>query len=376
MKKKYGKIVMAVGGTGGHIYPALALTQEIEKIDPELLINFIVDYRPLAYRVFSSNGYHVNRIASSPLPRKKVYNICMFIVKIIIGTAESLILLKKIKPDIMVAFGAYISVPAVFAAFICGVPVILHEQNYFPGLANKFLTFMAKHVAISYKASIKYFPADKTVLTGNPVRKVVLDTDRKKGIDYFGLDERRITIMVFGGSLGSYNINSALMGALPYLEEYNDKLQFIHICGNKLYRELLEHYSKFQFSARIYKYLEPIENAYSVADIILARAGATTIAEIAAIGIPAIFIPYSESTSQHQFLNTKPLCKLGGAICYNEDELGGEGLALRLRSLIMDDNKRRDMKIRSGMLSERFTQASARLAQLVMKNMRPGSGKR
>jgi len=360
------RILIAVGGTGGHIYPGLALSQKLKEKEPETYIAFIVDKRPLASEVLGEYADPIYKITSAPLPRKRFWQICRFLYKMTKGFFESVVLLRKLKPDVLIAFGAYISVPVVIAASFLGIPVILHEQNYFPGLANKFLTTFADKVAVSFDSSKEYFPANKTVLTGNPVRKEVFEVKREEGLDFFELNEDRVTVLIFGGSLGSQSINLSVLGVLPYLEGLRDSIQFVHICGDKCYQNVINEYSKHGFTARVYKYLKNMEYAYSVADVAVARAGATTIAEITSLGIPTILIPYPEASSQHQMLNARPLCQAGGAICYAEDILSGEGLAVRLIPLIKDANRRRMMAIVSKTLRDRFINASASLADLVL----------
>ncbi|MFW6134544.1 MAG: UDP-N-acetylglucosamine--N-acetylmuramyl-(pentapeptide) pyrophosphoryl-undecaprenol N-acetylglucosamine transferase, partial [Elusimicrobiota bacterium] len=187
------KILMVVGGTGGHIYPGIALAQNILSRDSEVEIDFAVDKRPLANKILGEKGFKFHKIDSAPFPRKKFWQICRFIFNINRGFIESVILLKKVDPAVIVAFGAYISVPVVLASSVLKIPVILHEQNYYPGLANRFLTYRAEKVAISYKSSLKYFPPHKTVFTGNPVRKEIIEVTKKEGLEYLNLDENRVT---------------------------------------------------------------------------------------------------------------------------------------------------------------------------------------
>ncbi|MFW6134362.1 MAG: UDP-N-acetylglucosamine--N-acetylmuramyl-(pentapeptide) pyrophosphoryl-undecaprenol N-acetylglucosamine transferase, partial [Elusimicrobiota bacterium] len=176
-----------------------------------------------------------------------------------------------------------------------------------------------------------------------------------------------VTIFVFGGSLGSRNINLSAIGILPYLEGLRKDIQFIHICGKHDLKTIAQRYESGGFKARVYDYLDKIEYAYSVADVVIARAGATTVSEITALGIPAILIPYPEATAQHQMLNAVPLCKIGGAICCTENILSGEGLALRIIPLIKDRNKRREMSISTTSLRDNFREAAERFADLVFR---------
>ncbi len=372
MKRKNNKmkkeIIIIVGGTGGHIYPGIALAQKILEKNPLSKIGFVVDKRPLAAKVISEKGYQSYSITSAPFPRKKFWQLIKFIVKIVKGLFESYFLLKKLKPKVLIAFGSYISVPPSLIAKVLGIPIILHEQNYFPGLANRFLTLFADKIAISYKESTQYFPPNKTCLTGNPIRKELLEVDKNIAFNRLKLEYDKITILIFGGSLGARSINFSFLGLLPYLEDFRESIQFVHICGESAnFENLIAEYSKLRLTARVYKYYRKMEYAYSVADIIVARAGATTIAEISALGKPAILIPYPDATAQHQLLNAKPLCKSGGAIYYSDDILSGEGLAIRIIPLIKDSDKRKQMEEKLKISGDIVIKASENLSNLVMK---------
>jgi UDP-N-acetylglucosamine--N-acetylmuramyl-(pentapeptide) pyrophosphoryl-undecaprenol N-acetylglucosamine transferase len=363
--KSEKKVLIVVGGTGGHIYPGLALAEKLMEQHPDIKCEFIIDRRQLAYELLKENRYETYKISAAALPRKKFWNLLGFMVRMSVGIVQSYLLLRRIKPEIIVAFGAYISVPVVIYASPLKIPVILHVQNYFPGLDNKFLMPFARKIAVSYQSSFEFFPPNKTVLTGNPIRQKLMNAQRGASLDFLKLKDRRTTILIFGGSLGSHNINNAVAGLLPYLEDYEDVIQFIHICGRNDYMMISEEYSKYGFTCGIFKYMEDMEHAYCVADIVIARAGATTVAEITALCKPAILIPYSEATSQHQNLNAKLLCRAGGAICYDEEGLSGEGLAVRLIPLIKDPDIRKQMSVKTGVLRERFIGASNSLSLLI-----------
>ncbi|MGM0440822.1 MAG: undecaprenyldiphospho-muramoylpentapeptide beta-N-acetylglucosaminyltransferase [Elusimicrobiota bacterium] len=364
MKNKEKKVFLAVGGTGGHIYPGISLAQKFEEKTGNS-VEFIINERPLGSSILSERGYKTHCIHSAPLPRKKIWNICKFLYRNMRGLWDSLILLKKNKVNVLVAFGSYISVPVVLAAYILKIPVILHEQNYFPGMANKFLSFAADKIAISYESSTPYFPADKTVLTGNPVRQEILETTREEGLEFFNFKKDKINILIFGGSQGSRSINLTMYGMLPYLEGWREKIQIIHISGDRVYERVKKEYETYDFESRIYKYLDKMEYAYSVADLIIARAGATTIAEIIVKSIPAILIPYPHASSQHQKLNAKPVCKAGLAMYYSESNLSGAGLAVRVVPLLRNANRRKNMSLSSRTLKEHFSNASDNLYNLI-----------
>ncbi len=367
-KNKDKKVFLAVGSTGGHIYPGIALAQKYEEKTGSP-VEFIVSERPLSKNVIFQRGYKTHSIKSAPLPRKKIWNICKFIYMNLKGLWESVLLLKNNQVKLVVAFGSYISVPVVLAAYILKIPVILHEQNYFPGMANKFLAFAAKKIAVSYRASLSYFPSHKAVLTGNPVRKEIINTQREEGLKYFNFREDRINILIFGGSQGSQSINLTIYGMLPYLEGWREKIQIVHVCGDRIYDQVKKEYQFYDFNARIYRYLDNMEYAYSIADLIIARAGATTIAEIIVKGIPAILIPYPYASSQHQKLNAKPICKAGLAMYYSEDNLSGAGLAVRVVPLLRNASRRKNMSIKSSAFRKNFINASDNLYNLIKQHV-------
>ncbi len=363
MERK-AKIFMVTGGTGGHIYPGLALAEEIEKRLKNTEITFITDGRPLAENVIGRSLYAHRQINAAPLPRKKIWQICCFLLKSLIGFIESVILFKKSRPHLIIAFGSYISVPVVLAAVLLRVPVILHEQNYFPGMANRFLSFWVDKIALSFSHTAVYFSPRKVVVTGNPVREDIFTVSRTEGMDKLKLEDGRITVLVFGGSQGADDINYSFAGIIPYLEGLKEKIQVVHICGPKKNAGIVDRYREAGIKARVFKYMEKMAYAYSVADIAVCRAGATTVAEIASRGIPAIFIPYHFATSGHQKLNIIPLCEKGGALSLQNRELSAESLALMLIPLIKESEKLLRMKKNAAAFQGVFRNAASRLADL------------
>ncbi len=364
MKRKI-KILMVTGGTGGHIYPGLALASEIEKRFENTEITFITDGRTLAEETIGKSSYKNRKIEAAPLPRKKFWQICCFLFKTLAGFLESVILLKKNRPVIIIAFGSYISVPVVLAAALMRVPVVLHEQNYFPGMANRFLSFWADRIALTFSHSAVYFPPRKVVVTGNPVRENIFTVTRTDGLDKLNLEDGRVTVLVFGGSQGASDINYSFAGVLPYLEGMKEKLQVVHVCGPGKGSGIADSYREAGIKARIFEYMQKMAYAYSVADIAVCRAGATTVAEIASRGIPAIFVPYPHATSGHQQLNAIPVCEKGGALLLKNQDLSGESLALTLIPLIREKDKLRGMKDRAAYFKDVFRNASSRLADIV-----------
>jgi UDP-N-acetylglucosamine--N-acetylmuramyl-(pentapeptide) pyrophosphoryl-undecaprenol N-acetylglucosamine transferase len=237
-------------------------------------------------------------------------------------------------------------------------------------MANRFLSFMAARIAISYEESRDYFPPEKTVVTGNPVRKELFNADRKAALDYFNFDDDKTTILIFGGSQGARSINQAIYSLIPYLESLNEEIQIIHISGQKTDKQLIKEYTSYGLDARVYTYLERMEYAYELADIVIARAGATTIAEISAQAIPTIFIPYPHASARHQYFNSRPLCDKGLAICFPEEKLSGAGLAVRLVPLLTDRHRRRSMSEGYKKYSRHFKGAAGRLAEVVEKELK------
>jgi UDP-N-acetylglucosamine--N-acetylmuramyl-(pentapeptide) pyrophosphoryl-undecaprenol N-acetylglucosamine transferase len=221
---------------------------------------------------------------------------------------------------------------------------MIMEQNSVPGFANRFLGRFSDAIAVTYQESISFFPREKTFLTGNPVRKKILAKEAADPHAVFGLEKDRFSILIFGGSLGARTINNAMIGALHYLLDLRQNMQFVHQTGEKDLMNVSEAYKKLKFHGMVFPFIDQMSDAYSVADLIICRAGATTLSEITAIGKTAILVPYPHAASNHQELNARKLEDMGAAKVVLDRHLTGEVMAKMIRELYDNPYKRKEMQ--------------------------------
>ncbi|RJR19287.1 MAG: undecaprenyldiphospho-muramoylpentapeptide beta-N-acetylglucosaminyltransferase [Nitrospiraceae bacterium] len=328
------KIIIAGGGTGGHLFPALALAKEINKVRADARITFVGTVRGLEARVIPKEGYDIRFIRSEGLVGKGMFKTLKSLMKVPVSLKDSRDILKDIKPDLVLGVGGYSSGPVVLCAKMMGIPTIIHEQNTIPGFANKILGGFVDTVAVTYHESVKYFPEYKTYITGNPIRAEILTGNRDRGCENFSLDRDRFTIFVFGGSLGASSINKAVAEALTYLGPLKENIQFLHQTGERECDSVKEVYRSREFRGTVIPFAYEMADAYAVADLIISRAGATTLAELTACGKAAILIPYPYAAANHQEINARKLWDIGAAQMILERDLNGKTLADLIRHLL------------------------------------------
>ena len=342
------KIIIAGGGTGGHLFPGIAVAEEIESRNIKKTdIVFVGTHQGIESRAVPKEGYNIKFLrAEGMMGRsilKKVRSSLVFFLSIV----DSLRIIRTVRPDIVIGVGGYASVGMVFAAYLKGIPTMILEQNSVPGLANRFLSKFADAVAVTYQESMSFFPAFKTSLTGNPVRKQMLLRDKKNiGAAYslFLIDKDKFTVFIFGGSSGASSINYAMINALSYLTELRDDVQFLHQTGEKDYYSVRDAYRKLGFKGMVAPFIYQMAEAYAVSDIVVCRAGATTLSEITVMGKPSILIPYPYAASNHQEYNAVKLQNMGAARVILDRELTGENLAFNIKDLYINKDLREDME--------------------------------
>ena len=305
------KILIAVSSTGGHIYPGLAVAKQLQKEGYEIL--FIGKKN----NIISNEGYKFYPISAIGLQRKASLKIFNFIIKFIYSVFQSLKILANEKPAIVIGFGGYISFPVILAAWLKNVPSIIHEQNYIPGLANRISVRFVNKICVSFRESEEIFSSDKVILTGNPVREAILSI-KKEPSNYAHLP---LTCLVFGGSQGSHNINTAIINSVDKLSALKEKINFIHITGEKDYEIVKNAYLKNGIKSEVYNYLFKIEEAYKKTSFTICRSGAMTISELISLRMPAILIPYPYSTENHQKANAEYLSKNDCSILIEETDI-------------------------------------------------------
>ncbi|MBF0336378.1 MAG: undecaprenyldiphospho-muramoylpentapeptide beta-N-acetylglucosaminyltransferase [Nitrospirae bacterium] len=338
------KVVIAGGGTGGHLYPAIAIAEEIKKKMPQADILFMGTDRGIETRVLPLEKYYVKLLRTEGFVGVSLSKKIWALFKLIVAFFDAVSFLRGVRPSVVIGTGGYASFVPVAAAALLSIPIVIHEQNSIPGLANKLLSKVADKVCITYESSLDYLPKDKAIITGNPVREKILKATRTQGLEMFSLRGDLLTVLIFGGSAGARAINKAVMETLPLLNNYRDKIQFLHQTGNADYELVRGAYQSNGFSGTVAPFIFNMPEAYACCDMLISRAGATTLAEITTIGIPAILIPYPYAAGAHQEANAARLSSSTAAIMIREPELDSESLARQIISLCSDANLRNRLK--------------------------------
>lgn len=366
-------IVIAGGGTGGHIFPALAIARGLERAIAGTKVTFVGTEKGLESKIIPKEGFDIRFIRSEGLVGKSLLNIVKSALKVPLSIRDSCSILKEIKADLVLGVGGYSSGPVLFCARFMGIPTIIHEQNTIPGLTNKILGKIVDTVAVTYHESIKCFPREKTFLTGNPVRTEILEGSREKGYKTFSLDRDRFTIFVFGGSRGASHINQAVNEALVYLEPYRDKIQFLHQTGDEDFDSMKEIYSSREFKGTVIPFAYEMADAYAVADMIVSRAGATTLAELTACGKASILVPYPHAAANHQVLNAGKLWDIGAAQVILDRDLNGKSLSDMIKHLLEEPDALSEMERISKSIGSR--EATGKVIELIMGLFKKKRGK-
>lgn len=314
------RFLFAGGGTGGHLYPAVAVAEQIKILRPEAEILFVGTRSKIEGRVIPKLGYKFKSIWIKGFARKfRIENI-LFPLKLIVSAIQSIIINMSFKPKVAIGSGGYVAGPAIWGASVMGAKIILLEQNSFPGVTTHILEKKANEIHISFEDSKKYLRNQKAVrLTGNPVRKNLGSMSKKLALGKFELDESKKTLLILGGSLGASSLNFAVAGCLNQLN--NSGIQVIWQTG-KIYYEKYFHLNSSVI--KVYDFIEDMNTAYSACDLLVARSGATTIAELLVLGIPSILVPSPNVAGNHQYYNAKSLMDNNAAIIVEDKNLEQE----------------------------------------------------
>lgn len=318
-------IVIAAGGTGGHLYPGIALARELRDRGMEPV--FVVRQNDAGEEILARENLRFVEIPVIGMPRSVGPRLLRFAWYQLKGFARTWKLLKELRPQAVAGMGGYISFPVIVTGRFLGIPTLIHEQNVIPGLANRVLSRIARRVAVSFPEAAKHFPRGKTVVTGNPVRRELFNAVFDDACRNLGLAPDRFTILVFGGSQGASRINSVTVNSYALLADLKDRLQYLHITGKKDFDAIEEAYRRNGIPGTVLPYLHTIGDAYCVADMIVCRSGATTIAELELLGKPALLIPFPYATANHQEFNAATLVARGRAVMIREAALDAGSLA-------------------------------------------------
>lgn len=337
------KIIITGGGTGGHIYPGISLAHEFQRRDKDNEIIFVGNKQKMESEIIPQEGFQFLGLNVKGIERKICLN-NIFALFLFFGSLfTSYKLIKKIKPDLVIGTGGYVSGSFVLVSSFIGIPTFIHEQNIIPGITNQILSLTSKKTFISFPESEKYFwRKNRIVCLGNPVRESITQGEKNRLIQQTNLNINKKTILVFGGSKGASIINQMVLNSLDFIDEVLWKeWQILIVSGKDDYLYLQEKvaHSRYKDVVRVLSYLYHIEDAYDLANLVVCRSGATTIAELTAKGLAAILIPYPYATGNHQLYNARFLENNSAALVIKEEELTGKKLACQLSKLMNDKEK-------------------------------------
>lgn len=344
------RIIITGGGTGGHIYPGISLAREFQSRDKNNEIIFVGTEHKMESEIIPQEGFRFLGLRVKGIERKFSLESLSALFLFLGSLFTSYGIIKDFKPDLVIGTGGYVSGSVALVSSLLGIPTFIHEQNVIPGITNQFLSLTGKKVFTSFPESAGYFwRKERIVFLGNPIRKSIWQGNKEKIIKENNLDSAKKTILVFGGSKGASTINKMVLHSLYLIEESIWlEWQMLIISGEEDFKNLTEKVTKspFKETVRVLPYLHNIEDAYDLADLVVCRAGATTIAELSAKGIAAILIPYPYATGNHQLYNARFLESNLAALIIEEKELNREKLAAEL-SKLLTDNKRLDLLARN-----------------------------
>ncbi|WP_395063486.1 undecaprenyldiphospho-muramoylpentapeptide beta-N-acetylglucosaminyltransferase [Flavobacterium sp.] len=334
------KFILSGGGTGGHIYPAIAIANELKVRFPNCEILFVGAKDKMEMQKVPQSGYKIEGLWIAGLQRKLTLQNAMFPLKLINSLWKSRKIIKNFKPDVVIGTGGFASGPLLQTANSLNISTVIQEQNSYPGITNKLLSKKANAICVAYENLEQFFPKDKIIFTGNPVRQDILDIDSKRSeaLSYFNLDENKKTVLIIGGSLGARRINQLIAKEIDFLR--NNNLQIIWQCGN-LYMSDYKHFSEIE-NVQVVAFIDRMDLIYAAADFVISRAGASSVSELCLVAKPTIFIPSPNVAEDHQTKNAKAIVDKNGALLIKESELD-EKFESVFNKLIHDENLQKNL---------------------------------
>ena len=319
------KFIISGGGTGGHIYPAIAIANELKSRFPDAEFLFVGAQDKMEMQKVPQAGFPIIGLWIAGLQRKLTLQNLLFPIKLINSLWKSRAIIKGFKPDVVIGTGGFASGPLLQMANSLNIPTVIQEQNSYPGITNKLLSKKANKICVAYENLDRFFPKEKMILTGNPVRQDLIDIDskREEAIKYFNLDASKKTLLVLGGSLGARRVNQLIEKELPLFDSLN--VQIIWQCG-KFY---FDQYNKYNTNAnqqpttniQVLAFIDRMDLVYAAADFVISRAGASSVSELSIVGKPVLFIPSPNVAEDHQTKNAKAIVDRKGALMLKESEL-------------------------------------------------------
>ncbi len=339
-KSKTYKIILSGGGTGGHIYPAIAIANELKKRFPDAEFLFVGAKDRMEMEKVPQAGYHIKGLWISGIQRKLTLKNLSFPFKVISSLWNARKIIKSFKPNVAIGTGGFASGPLLQMAASSNIPTLIQEQNSYPGITNKLLSKKAKKICVAYDGLDRFFPKEKIIKTGNPVRQGLLDIDSKtvEAKNFFNLKHGKNTLLVIGGSLGSRRINELIEKELDFFDTQN--VQIIWQCG-KLYYQQYKIYNNTN-NVQVFEFLNNMDFAYAAADVVISRAGASSVSELCIVGKPVIFIPSPNVAEDHQTKNAMAIVNKDAALLIKEEDLDAD-FENKFLQLVASREKQREL---------------------------------
>lgn len=339
------KWLIAGGGTGGHLFPGIALAEEVLTRHSQNQVFFVGTSQGIEARVLPQEGYRLEVIEVSGLKGKGLKRMARSLLQIPKALYQSWQLLRREKPQMVVGVGGYASGPVVLMASLMGIRTAVQEQNAVPGFTNRVLGRFVDSVFVAFKEAKSYFPQKKVHLLGNPIRRALLDNYLRPKIP-----SPRFTLLITGGSQGAHRLNWCVAEALGELGDFAKGFSIIHQTGKNDHQAITKRYDELGLDAEVHAFIEDMPKAYARADLIVCRAGAATLAEIAVARKASILVPFPYAADNHQEVNARSMVDAGAAVLAREAELSGSDLAALIRELHDDGERREAMERASGLL--------------------------
>jgi len=336
------RVLLAAGGTGGHVYPAIAIADAVKKLSSDSDVLFVGTRDRMEWQAVPGAGYDIKSVWISGFHRRLTPQNLLFPVKLMVSLIQSYSILRRFKPDVVVACGGFAAGPVGWVAAKLGVPIAIQEQNSYPGVTNRLLAKNASKIFTAFEAAEQYLPKEKIQLTGNPVRSSLSIRNKTEALHHFEFSSDSPVLLILGGSGGALAINDAVAGRLDALHN-KAGLQIIWQCGKKYYNELSESIDTDAYpNLRLLGYIDDMPAAYGAATLVLTRAGASTCSELMMIGKPSVLVPSPNVAGDHQTKNASAMVAEDASLLILEDELE-EALEDRIPALLKDEAKLQKM---------------------------------
>ncbi len=359
------RIVITGGGTGGHVFPAIAVADELRSREPSASILYVGKRGGLEERAAASSGLDFQPITIAGWARVGAYRKVLAALKLALGFAQAFAALVRFRPQVVLGTGGYVSFPVVASAALLRIPAVIHEQNRYPGLANRVLSRFVRRIAATYKDETGSFPPDKCKLTGMPLRKDIVEKlGTRVSPAHFGLDPSKCTVFLLGGSQGAHSLNVAMMDAMNLLDP--DRYQILFMTGKDDLETVSERAEQSPMNACVRGFFDDIAEAYAASDLVVCRAGASTLAEVTAFGLASILVPYPYAAGGHQEANSRVMEEAGASRTVRDSELDGAKLAGLIEEVAGNAELLDSMRERSRSLAR--PRAASEIVDILIEN--------